>query len=340
MKRFMKFSYGRVQSAGIVMLAALVAAKAQPQGTSCTPPPAGIVGWWKGDGTAVDVISGNNGVLVNVGYTNGLDGQAFACDPESYPYGTYTGVQIADQPAYALTNALTIEGWIRPRGVGYNIFWRGDNRPSFDPYYISMQGNNVLVFLISDQNNNYDTISTTLAYGSWVHVGATFDGIPGTLSLYTNGVLAAQKTTAIRPFCDLIATDSPGIGIGNVNDGFNNFPFTGDIDEIALYNRALTPPEIQAIYNAGSAGKCAPETGCATYANFSSTSGLNLIGSAAVTNGVLRLTPAIDSQTGDAWLTTKQPCSGGFDTMFHFAISQLGNIYGNEPGGDGFTLSV
>src|SRR5208283_1896179 len=50
--------------------------------------------------------------------------------------------------------------------------------------------------------------------------------------------------------------DSPGIGIGNLNDGQNNFPFIGDIDEISLYSRALAAGEIQAIYNAGSAGKC------------------------------------------------------------------------------------
>ena len=264
MKRNMKFSPVKLLSTGLVMLAALAAVTPQTQGLACTPPPAGIVGWWKGDGTAVDVVAGNNGVLVNVGYTNGVVGQAFACDPESFPYGTYTGVQIADQPAYALTNALTIEGWIRPRGDGYNIFWRGDNRRGTDPYYISMSGNHVLVFLIADQNNNYDTVNTTLDYGVWVHVAATYDSNPGTLSLYTNGVLAAQKSTTIRPFGNLIVGDSPGIGIGNVNDGFNNFPFTGDIDEIALYSRALTPPEIQAIYNAGSAGKCLPGTTACT----------------------------------------------------------------------------
>ena len=245
------------------MLAALAAATPPIQASSCTPPPAGMVGWWKGDGTAVDVVSSNNGVLVNINYTNGVDGQAFACDPESYPYGTYCGVQIADEPAYALTNALTIEGWIRPRGDGYNIFWRGDNRPGLDPYLLSMQGGNLLALFITDANGNYDSVGAAIAYGNWVHVAATYDGSIGLLSLYTNGVLAAQKATTIRPFGNLIAGDSPGVGIGNVNDGFNNFPFLGDIDEIALYNRALAPAEILAIYNAGSAGKCtAAATAC------------------------------------------------------------------------------
>ncbi len=226
------------------------------QGPNCVPPPSGLIGWWKADGNTLDSVGGNNGVPHNISYTNGVVGQASACDPENYPYGTYVGVDIPDQPAYALTNSLSIEAWVRPRGDGYVIFFRGDNRPGLDPYALSMQANNTLRFAITDQAGNNATVQTALTYNQWWHVAATLDGNSGTMSIYTNGTLAGQTTTTVRPFGDLIPTDSPGIGIGNVNDGFNNFPFTGDIDEIALYNRALSPGEIQAIYNAGSAGKC------------------------------------------------------------------------------------
>ena len=225
----------------------------------CAPVPSGLIGWWKGDGNGMDSAGTNNAyALINVSFTNGIVGQAFACDPESYPYGTYNGIQIADQPAYALTNSLSIETWIRPRGDGYNIFWRGDNRPGLDPYSLGMQGNNTVGFVITDANGNSASVSAPLAYNQWWYVAATLDGASGTLSLYTNGTLAAQISTRVRPFGALIPQDSPGIGIGNVNDGFNNFPFTGDIDEVSLYSRALAAAEVQAIYNAGSAGKCVP----------------------------------------------------------------------------------
>jgi hypothetical protein len=46
----------------------------------------------------------------------------------------------------------------------------------------------------------------------------------------------------------LQADESPGVSIGNVNDGGNNFPFIGEIDEMALYDRALTADEVNAIY--------------------------------------------------------------------------------------------
>jgi hypothetical protein len=220
-------------------------------------PPSGLVGWWKGDGNADDSVSGNNGTLVNGSYTNGVVGQAFSFDPELLPWGTWTGVQIADRPEYALTNALTIEGWVRPRGDGYLIFFRGDHRPGLDPYYLSMQANNTIRFGITDADGNPAYVETTINYFNWTHVAAELDGNAGTLSIYTNGVLAVQLATNVRPFGDLLPDQSPGIGIGNVNDGGNQFPFVGDLDEISLYNRALTVGEIRAIFNAGSAGKTA-----------------------------------------------------------------------------------
>lgn len=222
----------------------------------CVPAPAGLIGWWKSDGTALDQIGGNNGTLVNCGYTNGPVGEAFSFDPENYSYGTYTGVQIADKPAYALTNSLTIEGWIRPRGDGYAIFFRGDHTPGMDPYWVSMDGGHNLSFYITDAGANVVGVHANIAYGSWIHFAGTLDNATSMMRLYTNGVLAAAQETGVRPFAQLDPNQSPGIGIGNLNDGGNTFPFVGDIDEISLYNRALSQSEVQSIVAAGSAGKC------------------------------------------------------------------------------------
>lgn len=224
-------------------------------------PTDGLVGLWSGDGNATDSVAGNSGTLVNVSFTDGVAGQAFSFAPNNFPYGTYTGVQVPDQPAFALTQALTIEGWVRPRGDGYCIFFRGDHRPGLDPYCLSMQGNHSLRFQITGENNETTAyVETSIPYCQWTHVAAVLDGNADTISLFTNGVLAAQARTNVRPLADLLPGQFPGIGVGNVNDGGNNFPFVGDIDEIALYNRALSPDEIHAIYAehaANAAGTCA-----------------------------------------------------------------------------------
>ena len=197
-------------------------------------PTDGLIGLWSAEGNAVDSVGGHNGVLRNVSFTDGVAGQAFLFAPDNFPYGTYTGVQIADKPEFALTHSLTIEGWIRPRGNGYLIFFRGDHRPGLDPYHLSLDGNLNLEFgVCGSDNNDAATVRTHVDIGAWIHVAGVLDDSTGTMSLYTNGVLAAQTTTAVRPFGALLAEESPGIGIGNVNDGGNNFPFIGEIDEMA-----------------------------------------------------------------------------------------------------------
>ncbi len=210
----------------------------------------GIAGWWRGENNVNDAIYGNNGTVQNAGFTNGVVGRAFSNDPENYPYGTYNGFDVPDQPAYQLTNSLSIEGWVRPRGDGYAIFWRGDSTPGYDPYFLGMQGNNTAGFYITDAANNSTNVNGTLTYNVWHHVAATLDGTSGNMSLYVDGVLTSQINTPLRPFGALNPGMSPGIGIANVNDGQNNFPFTGDIDEISLYSRAISASEVKAIFNA------------------------------------------------------------------------------------------
>jgi hypothetical protein len=212
-------------------------------------PQDGLIALWSvKDGMVVDSVSGNNGNLSNVSVTDGITGRAVLFAPDSFPYGTYCGVQIADQPAYALTKSLTIDAWARPRGNGYYILVRGDHRPGLDPYGLSSDGHGNYGFGICGGDNSSASVNAHIESGVWVHVAGVLDGDTGTMSFYTNGVLAAQTTTTVRPFGPLLPDQSPGIGIGNVNDGGNNFPFIGEIDEVGLYNRALSAEEVNAIY--------------------------------------------------------------------------------------------
>ncbi len=58
----------------------------------CTPPPSGMVGWWRAENSAADFVATNSSSLVNGSFTNGVVGQAFAFYPNNFAYGTYTGV--------------------------------------------------------------------------------------------------------------------------------------------------------------------------------------------------------------------------------------------------------
>jgi hypothetical protein len=254
MKVIFTSSFSRITATVILgTVACCIMESKLPAAVNCSDPPAGLVGWWRAEGNANDSVAGNNGVMENVGFAAGKVSQAFAFDPQNF---NPVRISIPDQPAFKLTSSLTIEGWVRPRGAGYCIFWRGDNRTGLDPYALSMQANNVLRFQIQDANNNVAFIDAPLAYDQWWHVAATLDGSSGAMKLYVNGALISQTNTVVRPMGDLDPSRDPALGIGNVGEHFNNFPFRGDIDEIALYSRALSSEEVQAIYNAGSSGKC------------------------------------------------------------------------------------
>jgi hypothetical protein len=92
--------------------------------------------------------------------------------------------------------------------------------------------------------------TTTLTDTNWHHVAVTREG--GNLRFYVDGVLAS--TVACSVVFDLNGPFAIG-GLGVPYVGVS-YGFLGRIDELAVYGRPLTPAEIAAIHQAGSAGKC------------------------------------------------------------------------------------
>jgi hypothetical protein len=102
-----------------------------------------------------------------------------------------------------------------------------------------------------------ETIGPDVAAGAVVHLVATYDGT--TTRLYVNGALAARLDGAYSP--NAVAPLRIGAGAGNANEP--TFYFTGAVDELALYDRALTPDEISTHHWIGSTPNLA-RTGTAT----------------------------------------------------------------------------
>jgi hypothetical protein len=75
------------------------------------------------------------------------------------------------------------------------------------------------------------------------------------MRLYVDGACVASNDTAVVPFRDLDPAFNPGVAIGNRSRNDYSQPFHGMIDELTVYGRALTDPEIKAIFAGGAAGK-------------------------------------------------------------------------------------
>jgi hypothetical protein len=226
-----------------------------------------MVSWWAGDGDAMDRVGSNSGVLQGgITFTNGLSGNCFKFD------GSSGHVRIADHPSLRFTNAITIEAWINPsRGDGRNVVTKWDATSTSGlgqrAYAMSLGvigGLSVPSFGVCSNGRDDGVQPVTarmsgtnlaLPLNEWTHLAGTYDG--GLLRIFVNGVLRGEVPYSNGIFA---GNDDLAIGgaVGGVAPGQVLGPFEGLIDEMTVYNRALSAAEIEAVFNAGSAGKCGP----------------------------------------------------------------------------------
>ncbi|MFO1478199.1 MAG: LamG-like jellyroll fold domain-containing protein [Verrucomicrobiota bacterium] len=228
---------------------------------SCAPPPAGLAGWWKGEGNPQDSAGGNNGlVLGNLSYAPGKVGSAFVMN------GTDAGVKIgANRTLDVGTGAgLTIEGWIKPSVIDVErpiAEWNNGNGGLGAHFWVSTQpslgsGAGCLYGNLVDSSGGFHPIASAsglVQAGTWQHVALTYDHASGNASIYLNGVPVAEQS--LGSFTPQTSYD---LYLGHrAWGGAYAYWWTGAMDEVSLYSRALTPVEVASIYAAASAGKCA-----------------------------------------------------------------------------------
>lgn len=208
----------------------------------CVTPPSGLVSWWRGENNANDFTRGNDGTLINgATFAPGKVGQAFSFD------GVDDYVRIPASPDFDFSGSFSIGYWFKTAssetqyqmlsynpatGRGFVVFGTAMFAES---YFYAPHPSNWARTSTSDFNDN-----------QWHYLLIQRDGT--TLRYYVDTVLLDVETLAgdITSNADLL--------IGTSND-FLGF-YVGLIDEIELYNRALSTSEIQSLYNAGVAGKC------------------------------------------------------------------------------------
>ncbi len=221
-----------------------------------TPAPVGLVSWWQGENNALDSRSRNNGTLQNgATFSAGNVGQAFEFD------GTNDFVSAPDSTSLRPTN-LTVEGWIRLDDLSRNqVFFSkavgGVVNHSFVAFFSNAGGGVTPIgFATGNAGGLNPIVGGTFqpVIGQWNHYTFTFDDATKTQSIFVNGVLNASNTATLS-----IGYDANVFNLGAANNTGPTADFLdGGIDELSVYNRVLTAIEIQAIANAGTAGKCKP----------------------------------------------------------------------------------
>ena len=199
-----------------------------------------VIGAWGFDETAGTTATdasgrGNTGTLDGpTRSTAGKFGGALSFD------GVNDWVTVPDANVLDLTTGMTLEAWVRLSAIG--SLWR--------TVMLKEQPNSLIYALYAGDGNGRAAtdvftsadlgLSGTAAtpVDTWTHLASTYDGT--TLRLYVNGVQAATRAVT-----GTIRASTGVLRIGG-NSTWNDEWFAGLIDEVRVYNRALSAAEIQA----------------------------------------------------------------------------------------------
>ena len=192
----------------------------------------------EGTGTSVSDSSGNGhtGTIQNAAWTpSGKYGAALMFN------GLNALVTISDAASLHLTTAMTLEAWVNPSTV--NSAWRDVIYKGNDNYYLEGTSTTRSAPAIGGTFGSANTNvfgTAALSVNTWAHLAATYDG--ATLRLYVNGTQVASKARTGN-----LATSANPLQIGG--DSLNGQNFNGIIDEVRIYNVALTQAQIQSDMN-------------------------------------------------------------------------------------------
>jgi hypothetical protein len=213
----------------------------------------GLVSAWRGDADASDRAGRNNGVAHgNVSFAPAMVGRGFR-----FSGAADDAIVVPDSPSLAISGSLTISAWVHveafppiEQGAAMIVF-RGDDRNGLDPYNLQVNSSGRLAFAINGVNGQGAEVTAPVPAGRFIHVAATLDGDTGRMRLFENGQIVAETSTTFGPLAELDPGANPGLGIGNhgsVPGSPFRYPFRGVINEVLLYNRALSPGEVRALY--------------------------------------------------------------------------------------------
>jgi prepilin-type N-terminal cleavage/methylation domain-containing protein len=215
----------------------------------------GLVGYWpmnEGGGTTVYDKSGNgnNGVNTGATYTAGKVG--------TYALQFYGGTNNGGSASYITLSSstifdpsvFTISAWINTSNINsqYNYIYSNarDCCGTYNGINFAANGGNVgLAIWYGSGSPASVWTSGGISSSTWTFVTGTYDGT--TIKVYINGVLSASGAYS----GGVGSPASYGTVLGALANGPPLYDWTGSLNDLRLYNRALSASEIQAMYNGG-----------------------------------------------------------------------------------------
>ena len=217
-----------------------------PDNANSKPAPiyAGLRAWWKFDETSGATAADStgrpqHGTVSGAAWSAGIAGGALAFD------GIDDGVLAGAAASLLGGTDFTLSAWVKlaPGAPGGVVLQQREPGTGGDQgqYGLKVNSDGTASFYVADGSSYQFNLgaSATVNNGEWRHLAAVREGTAG--RLYLDGVPIAQATGSLRP----LAAHAVSIGYDHRE---NNQRFKGSLDDLRLYERALTLAEIKTLH--------------------------------------------------------------------------------------------
>ncbi len=215
----------------------------------------GIAGMWRAEGSPSDSIAENHPTnVVAIGYRTGMVGLAFGFD------GSNSLITIPPSTNLAV-QSLTFDAWIFPTNSQFEPILEYGCAGELSPlhFWINGWGTNtipgMLYMNLRPANPELRSAGGVVPINAWSHVACTVDSGAGVGHLYHNGTRVASCSLPVSLNTSTFTPLSIGYRDVASLEPLRGRRFAGLLDEVSVYNRALSASEVRAIYQRGSAGK-------------------------------------------------------------------------------------
>jgi len=195
-----------------------------------------LIGWWPLDGNTEDyTINQNHGVNTGVTWVNGKIGQA-----GNFVNGSTTRIVVPNNANLNPgTSSFSIALWIFISGPTTNF--RGILDKGYSTAYGVFDVTNTagLVGLYIQSGSNHNGIDFSDSYGKWTHCTWVVDRESGVQRSYKNGIFHTQTSFTLNN-----VTSANDLNFGTYTSGLTSSSFNGNVNDIRIYNHALSQKEI------------------------------------------------------------------------------------------------